>query len=246
MARLRSQATVTAMQSGESFSPKFLPERQSEACRAAARRRATTFDENRPGDERRPYSPAPLGAVLLAAGRSMRMGRDKALLEVDGTPLWQRQREVLAETGAGEIYLSARPEQAWTKTAKGFAAVVHDAFSHGGPLVGIAAGLERSTTPWLAVLAIDLPQMTPEWFAKLGGQCRPGVGAVGRQNGFFEPLAAIYPREILPLAWEALVHGQYALQPLLARAVTDGLMRVHEITPAEAPWFENWNEPQDF
>jgi molybdopterin-guanine dinucleotide biosynthesis protein A len=184
--------------------------------------------------------------VLLAAGRSTRMGRDKALLDVDGQPLWERQRDVLVATGAAEIFLSARPEQPWVKGLKGFTAAVHDAFSRGGPLVGIAAGLERSTMPWLAVLAIDLPRMTPQWFAGLSQDCGPGVGAVGRRDNFFEPLAAIYPREILPLAWEALVHGHYALQPLLARAVADGLMRVHEITPAEAPWFENWNEPQDF
>ena len=34
-------------------------------------------------------------AIVLAAGRSTRMGRDKALLEVEGVPLWQRQRQVL-------------------------------------------------------------------------------------------------------------------------------------------------------
>ena len=52
-------------------------------------------------------------AVLLAAGRSTRMGIDKALIEVSGRPLWSRQRDVLADAGAAEIFLSARPEQRW-------------------------------------------------------------------------------------------------------------------------------------
>jgi len=195
-----------------------------------------------PADESRDRRVPAFAGLLLAAGRSTRMGSDKALLEVDGVPLWQRQREVLAAAGATELFLSARPEQPWAGGAKGFTAVVHDALSQGGPIVGLTAGLERSTQPWLAVLAIDLPRMTPDWFRALLNTCEPGVGAVGRRGDFFEPLAAIYPREILPLAWEALVIGRFSLQVLLADAVTAGLMRVQEISPAEAELFENWNE----
>jgi molybdopterin-guanine dinucleotide biosynthesis protein A len=141
-----------------------------------------------------------------------------------------------------ELFLSARPEQPWAREAKGFTAVVHDALSQGGPIFGLTAGLERCTQPWLAVLAIDLPRMTPDWFRVLLKTREPGVGAVGRRGDFFEPLAAIYPREILPLAWDAVVKGRFSLQVLLATAVTAGLMRVHEISPEEVELFENWNE----
>jgi len=182
--------------------------------------------------------------LLLAAGRSTRMGSDKALLEVDGVPFWQRQREVLVAAGATELFLSARPEQPWAREAKGFTAVVPDALAQGGPLVGVTAGLERCTQPWLAVLAIDLPRMTPDWFRALRKTCEPGIGAVGRRGDFFEPLAAIYPREILPLALDAVVKGRFSLQALLAEAVSEGLMRVHEISSAEAELFENWNHPR--
>ena len=195
-----------------------------------------------PADESPDRRVPPFAGVLLAAGRSTRMGSDKALLEVEGVPLWQRQREVLAAAGAIELFLSARPEQPWAREAPGFTAVVHDALSQGGPIVGLTAGLERCTQPWLAVLAIDLPRMTPDWFRVLLKTCELGVGAVGRRGDFFEPLAAIYPREILPLAWDAVVKGRFSLQVLLAAAVTAGLMRVHEISPEEVELFENWNE----
>ena len=49
------------------------------------------------------------------------MGRDKALLACDGAPLWRRQRDLLAQAGAAEILLSARPEQTWAAGAAGFA-----------------------------------------------------------------------------------------------------------------------------
>lgn len=204
----------------------------------------------------RPSIP-PLSAVVLAAGRSTRMGRDKALLAApDGAPMWERQRDVLARAGASEIFLSARPEQEWAAAAAtataGFAAVLHDALSLGGPMVGITAALERASHPHVAVLAIDLPRMEAAWFASLLAECAPGVGCVGRRSGsaegdggrnFFEPLAAIYPSELKWPAWEALVSAEFSLQKLIAAAVAQGLMRVREIGADEAPWFENWNEP---
>src|SRR4051812_7329223 len=95
-------------------------------------------------------------AVVLAAGRSTRMGRDKASLEVDGVPLWRRQRDLLAAAGASEIFLSVRPDQIWARDALasgGFAAELHDAMPSAGPLSGFTAALERTTHSHLAVLA---------------------------------------------------------------------------------------------
>ncbi len=185
----------------------------------------------------------PFSAVLLAAGRSVRMGRDKALLEADNAPLWNRQRDVLAAAGAAEILLSARPDQAWVPRVAGFSAVVYDAMPGCGPLVGVTAALERAAHPWLAVLAIDLPALSAGWFAELAAHCAPGVGVVGRREGWFEPLAALYPREFRFLAWEAMVRQEFSLQRLLHQAVAGGLMRIREIAPEEAPLFANWNEP---
>lgn len=203
----------------------------------------------------RPSIP-PLSAVVLAAGHSTRMGRDKALLAAsDGMSMWQRQRDVLARAGAAEIFLSARPEQEWVaSTARaGFAAVLPDALSVGGPMVGIAAALKHASHPHLAVLAIDLPRMEAAWFTALLAECAPGVGCVGRRGGdassgedgekFFEPLAAIYPRELKWLAGEALVRAEFSLQRLLATAVAQGAMRVREICADEVGLFANWNEP---
>ena len=173
------------------------------------------------------------------------MGRDKAVLEMDDEPLWERQRKVLAAAGATEIFLSARPDQTWTRRARGFAAVVHDALPGCGPMIGITAGIERASHPTLAVLAIDLPEMTSGWFQRLRGETPPGVGVVGRRGEFYEPLAAIYPREIMWMAWEALARGEYSLQRLIVQAVKAGVMREHVITAAEETLFANWNRAGD-
>lgn len=192
--------------------------------------------------------------VVLAAGRSSRMGRDKALLtapDESGRVLWERQRDVLRAAGCAEIYLSARPEQAWAKEAGargGFAAVLHDALPDCGPLVGITAAFERAVAAThVAVIAIDLPRMTAEWFTALARECRPGVGAVGRsageRSGGFEPLAAIYPRDAMWTAWEALARHEYSVRHYVDRLVNAGQLRAQEIPARNAAWFENWNEP---
>lgn len=184
-------------------------------------------------------------AIVLAAGRSTRMGRDKALLEVDGVPLWQRQRDMLLSAGAKEIFLSARPDQAWARKAAGFAAVLHDALPECGPLVGITAGIERASHPTIAVVAIDLPAMQATWFQQLLAETTPGSGVVGRRGDYFEPLAAVYPCGMKWLAWEALAKCDYGLQPLIARAVSEALLHERRITPDEEAMFVNWNREED-
>lgn len=183
--------------------------------------------------------------VVLAGGRSSRMGRDKALLEHprEGGAMWRRQRDVLRAAGAAEIFLSARDDQAWLPRADGFAAVLFDGVSVGGPIIGVTAGLERASHSHLAVLAIDLPRMSAEWFRGLRDECGPGVGVVGRRGDFFEPLAAIYPKELMMDGWEALVRGDFSMQRFVAAAVAAGKIRVREIGADDAVLCENWNEP---
>lgn len=188
-------------------------------------------------------SAASFDAVLLAAGHSIRMRRDKALLPHEGGLLWQRQLDVLDRAGAKQVFLSAREDQTWAGEAPGFARVVRDASPDSGPLGGIVAGLEQCGSGHLAVLAVDLPQMTPAWLATLLADCAPGRGAVGRNGQWFEPLAAVYPRELLPLARAALARRELSLQKLLTAAEAQGLLHVREIAAAEAPLFTNWNEP---
>lgn len=172
----------------------------------------------------------------------MRMGRDKALLTVSGVPLWWRQRDVLAGAGAAEIFLSARPEHEWAYGAPGFNAVLHDALPDCGPIIGVTAAVERASHGHIAAVAVDLPRMTAAWFLRLLATCKPGVGAVGRSGNFYEPLAAIYPREMKWLLWETIASGNYSFQTMLAEAEKAGLVRVLEIAAEEAPLFANWNE----
>ena len=52
-------------------------------------------------------------AVLLAGGRSSRMGQDKAFLEIAGQMLWRRQIETLRALSPEQLMISGPPREAW-------------------------------------------------------------------------------------------------------------------------------------
>jgi molybdopterin-guanine dinucleotide biosynthesis protein A len=188
-------------------------------------------------------SVALLSGVVLAGGLSERMGTDKALVEFEGQPLWRRQYNLLAQAGAAERLLSVRVDQKWPPLE---VTRVTDAAADLGPLAGIAAALAKTRHSHLLVLAVDMPRVPLAWFARLRERCAERIGVVGvREDGAYEPLAAIYPQAILPLVRAAISDRELSLQKLVERAVEEGLLRVQEIPASESAWFENWNEPAD-
>lgn len=171
------------------------------------------------------------------------MGTDKALVEFEGQPLWRRQYNLLAQAGAAERLLSVRVDQKWPPLE---VTRVTDAAADLGPLAGIAAALAKTRHSHLLVLAVDMPRVPLAWFARLRERCAERIGVVGvREDGAYEPLAAIYPQAILPLVRAAISDRELSLQKLVERAVEEGLLRVQEIPASESAWFENWNEPAD-
>jgi molybdenum cofactor guanylyltransferase len=182
-------------------------------------------------------------AALLAGGQSTRMGRDKALLSVPGSDLllWRRQLGLLEELRPGEIFWSgpARPG------LPGHIRVVSDAVENGGPLAGISACLNALQGDLLVVLAVDLPRMNAPFLESLLARCSLGYGVVGRQGDYFEPLAAIYPKELQVLAAEHLGQGRRAMQDLVREAVQRKLLQVISLGEGDLPLFKNLNAPDD-
>jgi len=76
-----------------------------------------------------------LTALLLAGGRSSRMGFDKATLNIGGEPLWQRQLRVLCELSPATLWISARARPAWCPSE---VEVVLDESPLNAPLSGLA------------------------------------------------------------------------------------------------------------
>ncbi len=179
-------------------------------------------------------------ALLLAGGKSSRMGRDKALLEIEGEPLWRRQLATLRQLSPARLMI-AGPAFAGCDCQ-----ILRDEIPNAGPLAGVAAGLRHCTTSHLIVLAIDLPEMTADFFRALLADCGEGEGIVPRAATVFEPLAAIYPVRAATLAASCLRAGEFSMQNFVRRALAENLIRPREIAPNELALFTNLNTPADY
>lgn len=189
--------------------------------------------------------------LVLAAGRSERMGRDKALLVSTGESWWRQRVAVLRAAGATDVWLSVRADQTWWQgpAAHAVEGCVTDPLPNAGPLGGVVAGLQAMRGTHLAVVAVDLPQLPVAWFSGLARVCRPDVGAAGfsvhHENRRWEPLAAIYPRSALTVADARLARGEHSLQGLLDDLEQSGAIRGHRISSDEVDWLKNANTPTD-
>lgn len=184
----------------------------------------------------------PFAAAILAGGQSSRLGADKAFLQWAGRRLLDRQLELLRALGPVGIIISGRPAVDYAVAG---VRVVFDAVPGQGPLGGLATVLETITSPHVVLVAVDLPAMTPEFLQGLLAQCTAGVGVVPRTAAGWEPLAAVYPREILSLVRLHLERREFAMHRLVAAGIAAGLLVQAPVSAADAGVFRNVNTPED-
>lgn len=176
-------------------------------------------------------------AVVMAGGKSCRMGREKALIEIGGIPLWKLQQAKLAMF-ADEVLISAK---------EGIidVPVVKDLIPGLGPLGGLASVLEVAGHERVLLLGVDMPGMTAVYLESLLAGATSACGVVPMMDGFYQGLAAVYPRSILPLARDVLAGEDHSMQLLNRLAIAKGQMRVCTVLQEEYPLFRNWNTAAD-
>jgi molybdenum cofactor guanylyltransferase len=189
-----------------------------------------------------------VAAFVLAGGKSSRMGRDKALLEIGGQTLIERTVR-LAESVAGTVGVVGG-----AKLFEGFSfEVIEDGWPGTGPLGGIATALGASGAEWNLVLACDLPYLTRDWVAYLAGRARSSTtdAVVPESERGFEPLCAMYRKKCEAEARDAVERGRLRVQDFVTRLRDEH--RLEAVEPAE--WkrfdsdgrlFKNMNESTDY
>jgi molybdopterin-guanine dinucleotide biosynthesis protein A len=191
-------------------------------------------------------------AVLVAGGKSRRMGRDKALLEWEGKPIWQHQLEKLQALRPQQVAIAAPERPSWLPSR---VAWIQDAIPSQqgqpghqgpiGPLGGLLAALEAASDGLVATLAVDLPALGADYLRSLLAVCGTATGVVPLGPFGFESLAAIYPARAAKVARDWADAGHQDLQGLVAKLVRGGQLITHPVSADEQPCFRNLNTPAD-
>lgn len=185
-----------------------------------------------------------LSGLILAGGRSSRMGRDKASLTLpDGRTLLERQVDILRAAGVTTVFASLPPGR---DIALPGVTPVWDAVPETGPLGGIAAGLRAAPAGLLLVLAVDMPGIQAAHLRKLVELASPQRGVVPLMTGQCEPLAAIYPTFLAGAADEALADGDRAVHAWVRTQAELGKLLLWEAAAEWSDAFRSWNTPGDF
>ncbi len=203
---------------------------------------------------------ARVDGLILAGGRSSRMGRDKALIPIRGEPLLHRVGQVAADCCRQVWILSPWPQRyravvdpSWRLLTETDPDGLRPATGHRGPLHGLHQGVQQiskiSDPPeWILVLACDLPYLQVEILKEWGKRVEqlPGdrFAIVPYRDDRWEPLCGWYRLECLSLLELAIQHGQTSLQTWLNQIPTERI----EIPSDHSPWARmlwNCNTPAD-
>ena len=203
--------------------------------------------------------PGAIGFVL-AGGQSIRMCRDKALLEFAGRPLVAHALELFQEAGITAMIAGATSPA--LKSLPIITLLIEDASPGLGPLSGICTALSIISTRYAVFLPVDLPLLPPSLIVFLLRHARitGSVVTVPSISGFAQTFPAVLDRAALPALQNELDSQRYgcfsafqaasaAVGQSVSSVAVELLAQAGEVSdPLGLPpihWFLNLNTPED-
>lgn len=187
---------------------------------------------------------ADVTGVLLAGGKSRRMGQDKRFLLLGAETLYARSLAVLRSLFERVVVVIAQDSAAIESDVP----VVRDLIPDCGSLGGLYTGLKQADTQWVFVVACDMPFLNPATIRHFTELKREADVVMAKLQNGFHPMHALYHRNCLPII-ENLIQARELKIQLLA---DHPALRVHVVTPEElgsldpeGRSFYNVNTPDD-
>ena len=157
-----------------------------------------------------------VAGFVLAGGKSSRMGQDKAFMQFGQRTLLEHALE-LARAATGDAWIVGSAER-----FASFGPLVEDIYPGRGPLAGIQAALAGSRTELNLILAVDMPFLQLDFLhyliARAGAS--PAQVVVPRADGGFQPLCAVYRKDLAEVARRSLEAGKNKIDPLFTEVQT--------------------------
>jgi molybdopterin-guanine dinucleotide biosynthesis protein A len=143
--------------------------------------------------------------VILAGGKSRRMGKDKSFLEVGQSAMIQLVATELKKVFK-EILIAGGSEETGRRLGL---KVVADLIPGGGPLSGIHAALNASSHDKCLVVPCDMPFLKAEMASLMVSLAQGYEVAVPTDGVYYQPLFAVYDRSCIKVIEQALRAGRY-------------------------------------
>jgi FdhD protein len=184
-----------------------------------------------------------VAGIVLAGGESSRMGRNKALLEVNGERMIETAYRRMAELFDEVLLVTNSPDVYDFIPCRKIA----DIYPGMGPLGGIHAALTSCDAERAFVIACDMPGLNPQLIRELSIM-QDGVDVVIPETpGGLEPLHAVYAKSCLPKMEKMLQAGERRILSFFdlaqVRLVPRG--KIAALDPDYAS-FRNINTPEDY
>ena len=182
--------------------------------------------------------------VLLAGGKSRRMGEDKRYLVVGEQTLLERGLGVLRSMFHEVLVVIAQDSAPLDIDAR----VVRDLVPDCGSLGGIYTGLTQATSPYIFAVACDMPFLNQAVITHFTNRRDTADIVMARLATRLHPMHALYGKGCLPAMEQMIVARQLKIQELVSHAS----LRVQYVTEADLlsidpSWrsFHNVNTPED-
>jgi len=182
--------------------------------------------------------------IILAGGKSRRMGEDKRYLVVGEQTILERGLGVIRSIFQEVLVVIAQDSPPLRVDAK----VVRDLLPDCGSLGGLYTGLMQATTPWIFVVACDMPFLDQAVIGQFTSRRATADIVMAKLDARLHPMHALYGKRCLPALEQMIQARQLKIQEI----VSQPSLRVQYVTEAELltidpSWrsFQNVNTPSD-
>lgn len=184
-----------------------------------------------------------LTGAVLAGGKSLRYGRNKAMEVFQGKRLIDRAVESLQAFCDPVLVVANDLSQYYDVPAT----LILDMLQHQGPLGGIYTALLFSPHEWVFVRATDMPFLAPELVGMMLAMKEGFDVVVPLSKGRYEPLLALYNRRCLPAVAAALEGNERQIVAFYPKVKVKSLPEEewHVVDP-EGLSIRNVNTPEDW